>query len=443
MTLVWATILLSFLILTSCQYQTQKTESTKSTITSSTSDSIKVNYSTIKYNSQGQQLWLAQYNTPDVSYDQANAIAIDNNGNTYITGEITIKYDKNGKQIWLVHEKEMTYSIAVDGIGNVFVSGDNATVKYNKNGNKQWKANSISDARNLVIDKSGNVYVAGGGNAGLAVVKYNGSSGKPIWTWESDYSGRGSSAFAIALDQYNNVYVTGYIKSETSIGVSNYLTTKLDNNGHPVWTSTYAGPGNYDDVAYCVALDVAGNVYVTGRSFGINNYDYATIKYDSAGNQLWVSRYNGTANGDDLGYRLIVDSDGAVYVTGESERDNNGRDYATIKYDANGNQLWVARYSESSNSNNEAFALAEDISGNVYVTGQSGVYGSGPGAYSTVKYNSDGEQLWAASYQGPSNGFAQANAITVDEDGNVYVTGASGRRPEINYLRTTSTQTAR
>ena len=328
--------------------------------------------------------WVKRYKGPGNSDDQAYAIAVDSSGNIYVTGSSgTIKYDADGNQLWLGAWGGV--DIAVDGSGNVYVTGessyDYSTIKYDPNGDTAW------------------------------VRRYNGSG---------NYH---EGARAIAVDGSGNVYVTGInYGSET---YDDYATIKYYSNGDTAWIKRYNGPGNLEDYAYAIALDDSGNVYVTGCSDGgWLNWDYATLKYDPAGNQLWEKRYNGPGNGNDAASAIAVDDSGNVYVTGYSGGSGTYDDYATIKYDPAGNQLWVQRYVRPENGGDGAKAIAVDGSGNVYVTG----YSSGPGTsfdYATIKYDPTGNQLWVQRYDGPGNDLDFARAIALDDSGNVYVTGGS------------------
>src|SRR4029077_13204840 len=118
----------------------------------------------------------------------------------------------------------------------------------------------------------------------------------------------------------------------------------------------------------------SGNVYVTGRSFN----DYATIKYNATGQQQWAAReVGGEGNAIDL------DDAGNVYVTGRK-----AADYGTIKYNAAGQQQWIARYNGPPGSGSDvATAIVLNDSSNVYVTGRSERTTFGDSDYATVKYN--------------------------------------------------------
>src|SRR5262252_8382532 len=111
------------------------------------------------------------------------------------------------------------------------------------------------------------------------------------------------------------------------------------------FVNRYNGPGNAEDEALAMKMDADGNIYVTGRSAGDGTgIDFFTIKYSPDGKELWSRRYDGPAHGEDIARALAIDAQGNVYVTGESLSDETSMDFATIKYDPDGNELWVRRY---------------------------------------------------------------------------------------------------
>jgi hypothetical protein len=215
--------------------------------------------------------------------------------------------------------------------------------------------------------------------------------------------------------------VTG--TSYGSATADDYATVKYDAFGDQLWVARYDGPGNNDDDARSIALDESGNVYVTGHSWASGSYDdYTTIKYDASGNPLWVARYIGP--GTDEANCLSLDSSGNVYVTGYSWAMGTYDDYATIKYNSVGVEQWVARYSGPGSGYDNARSIAIDTSGNIYVTGYS--QGGGPDYdYATVKYNATGNLLWVARYNGPQSGTDCAYSFALDGGGHVFITGYS------------------
>jgi uncharacterized delta-60 repeat protein len=405
-----------------------------------------------------QEAWAARYDGPKQYEDQAKAIAVDNSGNVYVTGfswgpgtgpdYATVKYNSAGQEQWVARYNgpsgfvDEANAITIDASGNIYVTGesmnenfdpDYTTIKYDPAGQEQWLARynspgSFEDvARAIAVDASGNVYVTGttrtsGNNWDYATVKYN-SGGQQQWV--AIYNGPGNDddeAIAIAVDGSGNVYVTGF-----SIGTSypdfDYATIKYDSSGQQQWVARYNGPGEGVDSATGIALDGSGNTYVTGASTGASgDYDYATVKYDSTGQEQWAVRYNGPASGDDSASAIAVNGSSNVYVTGGSSGINTFSDYATIKYNSAGQQQWVARYNEPTANNYDiAKAIAVDTSESVYVTGISYAIGTTED-YATIKYNSAGQEQWTARYDG---GGDFPNALAVDGSGNVYVTGSS------------------
>src|SRR6266540_5894544 len=299
-----------------------------------------------------QEEWAKGYNGPGNFSDQAFAIAIDGSGNVYVTG-------------------------ASFGSGTDL---DYTTIKYNAaDGTEEWVAryngpgNYVDAAWAISVDGSGDVYVTGesfgsGTDYDYATIKYNPADGTEVWVVR--YNGPGNfydGAAALAIDGSGNVYVTG--QSFASGTTLDYATIKYNASGTEEWVARYNGPGNSFDVGTAIAVDGSSNLYVAGESVGSGtDYDYATIKYNASGTEEWVARYNGPGNLFDHPFAIAVDGAGNVYVTGQSFGSGTDFDYATVKYNAaDGAEEWVTRYNGPGNGADAARAIAIDGSGNVYV----------------------------------------------------------------------------
>jgi hypothetical protein len=172
-------------------------------------------------------------------------------------------------------------------------------------------------------------------------------------------------------------------------------------------------------------VDGYGNVYVTGSSDGgSENDDYATIKYNASGDTIWVRRYNGPGNGEDHAYAIALDKSDNVYVTGMSPGSGSASDYATIKYFTNGDTAWVRRYNGPGNATDKATEIVVDDSGSVYVAGRSYDPGSSYDV-TTIKYDSDGEECWIKRYDGSGNQYDYPHDMILDGDGGIYMAGES------------------
>jgi outer membrane protein assembly factor BamB len=170
-----------------------------------------------------------------------------------------------------------------------------------------------------------------------------------LWraTYDDPFQG-GATGRRLVLDPSGNVYVagtacTGLSCDEFGCGCAGagFLTAKYDSAGTLLWAQTYTD-GVGLDMPNAIAVDATGNVYVTGESQGAT-FDYVTLKYAPDGTQLWERRYDGPGHGYDSARALTIDSAGNVIVTGTSKGTSGVLDIATIKYDPEGNTLWVNR----------------------------------------------------------------------------------------------------
>lgn len=381
---------------------------------------------TVKYDSEGDQLWAAHYNGPWNDADFAYALALDAQNNVYVTGYssgggnecTTIKYDTDGNQLWVALHGGVGYALAVDDQGNVFVAGvtggygtgeDYLTLKYDSEGNEQWMARytgpgAESDkAKAVVVDNEGSVYVTGyskgpGINYDYATIRYRADSGEELWVRRYNGPGHGwhkPTGMALYSD---GVIVTGH--SENTNGKSpsfNIVTIIYSREGDSELLRYDSGHG--DDKPLAIAVYEPGCFYIAGRSFKLGSgMDLLTLKYtEDAGQWRYTQdRYDGPVSGDDVGTDVTVDASGNVHVTGYTRWPRRLNDYLTIKYDTDLRRVRMQKHDGPADNRDEAVAIATDAEGNVYVTGHSFAYETFTD-YTTIKYPSETIDLevWA------------------------------------------------
>ena len=295
------------------------------------------------------------------------------------------------------------------------------------------RAPSVDWAADIATDRTGNVYVTGYGpspsnGADFVTVKY-GPDGAQHWVARyNGPAGINDYATALAVDGAGNVYVTGASYNGDGGIFSDFATIKYNTSGEEQWVVGYDGGGAWEDWPIDLEVDGVGNVYVMGISpTGYENDDIVTIKYNASGGRLWVDRYDGNV-AQDSPADLSVDSLGSVYVTGSSLAGPTFEttEIATIKYSPSGVRRWVALFGGPGIYQSYAAAIGVDGAGNVYVTGTSSTDSAGATAdFVTVKYNSSGGEEWIARYSGPGRSSNRPTALSVDGLGNAYVTGIS------------------
>jgi len=375
----------------------------------------------VKYDPNGQVLWAKSAGGSEDEY--ARDIAVDARGNVYVIGEFESDSLTLGST-----------TLRRKGEGDFFRRSDIFIVKYDPNGQVLWAKSIGGDdyeyAQSIVVDASGNVYVTGKfesdtltfgpitlrnvGGLDIFLVKYD-PNGQVLWAKSAGGSEEdkkqgfviilGQKYPSITVDASGNVYLAGSFSSSTltfgsttlrNAGQSDIFLVKYDPNGQLLWAKSVGGEGN--EALRGIAVDAQGNIYVTGY-FGSYNLTLGSTTLRNAGG-IW-------------GYSF---------------------DIFVMKYGPNGQVVWAKSIGGGGNEDGEVITV--DASGNIYVTGtfwsDSLIFGStilkrGPvydfvgdfvGAIFVVKYNPNGEVVWAKGISG-----GESRGIAVDARGNVYVIG--------------------
>lgn len=144
---------------------------------------------------------------------------------------------------------------------------------------------------------------------------------------------QGGNVPEVVTDLHNNVFITGGSANATDTN-ADFTTVKLTSAGIPVWTNRFLDLNTGNPFPAGTAVDSAGNFYFCGHSIppGGSSIDYVTIKYLADGTPQWTNRYDGPGYGSDYPNAVAVDPAGNVYVTGQSAGLFGNWDFATVKY---------------------------------------------------------------------------------------------------------------
>lgn len=322
-----------------------------------------------------------QFGTPQ--NDEVFGISVDGAGNTYAVGSTAgsllgpsqggddayiIKRSSAGAILWArqfgTTQDDTAYGVAAQPDGTVYVAGvtqfpnpSNDSYgwigKFSADGTPQWRRQigrtGASRANGVVVDDDGNAVVVGytpgpGGDLTAFAIKYN-PSGTPIWQKAIGASGS-AAATSIAIGAGGQIHVAGYIGSagisfdDDDASKDAFLLTYAAVDGAVLWqrrpsTSAY-------DVAFGVAADASGNVYLAGDTYGslaganAGDRDVFLIKYDENGTIVWGRQF-GSPEYDDV-WAVSADGAGNTYIVGET----TGSPFAANAGDADG---WVASFS--------------------------------------------------------------------------------------------------
>ncbi|MFN0188285.1 MAG: T9SS type A sorting domain-containing protein [Bacteroidia bacterium] len=406
------------------------------------------------------KLWDSFFNGTLTGKDESNYVLTDAIGNVFVTGTsfqtfsggnfTTIKYDASGVQLWADHytNTQASYKnygkrLVIDKWQNVYAvgttalhDGDLAVCKYNSTG-KIWSKNyepyqfSTYDdyGIDMDVDSLGNFYAIARVNSptgnlfDMYLIKCDSSGTK---TWDINYTGGSADDYptAIAVSPGGSAYPVLQSFNFFGSGTNDITTLQFLSGGIQNWFSKYNGPGSADDYPMAIKIDAAENQYVCGTTdAGLNN-DMVAMKQNTYGTRLWVTTYNGTANGNDTAISTTWLPNGFVVVTGKCKELLNGipLDAIVTMVIDSGTVLWTQKFYGSDSLGASPSQMTTDAQGNIYICGYENLIG-GTKNGCIIKYNSNGNLLWNISYDAGLNLNDKFNSITLDNNNDIIVTG--------------------
>ena len=394
------------------------------------------------------QAWATRITSP-TNFLQAGGISVGPSGDVFVAGHarsfiadnkiLVSRHDAAGTLVWQKRfepEDSLYGQIAVDVVAqgtNVYVGGtttstnggmDFLTLKLRDTGELEWTrrfdgaGHSTDQTAAIAVDGQGNVILAGStsgaeGNADITVVKY-GPAGDLLWTYSNDSPGNGwDRAAGMRLDAGGNIHLAGTSVQAKANGEFSAVTIKVDPDGRELWVAREVSGHPFGINARGLDVDSAGNVVTVGEE----RSHCVTWKYDSNGIFQWQARYRAEEPAAMYAADVRFDVSGNV-IAAANLYGSGTNDTVLIKYDQNGQQLWATRIADPNNPAHLQ-ALAVDNEGNSILT-----FTPASDAV-TVKVASDGVQLWSVTFD--SGGFFAdyGQFLEATAAGDIYVAGLS------------------
>ena len=394
--------------------------------------------------------------------DEANGIACDNWGNTYVTGSFS--WD--------------SMLVANDTLYNQSIYGTDFYVfKYDSTGNliwaKSWGSDDYEQAYDITTDSSGNVYIIGQfsspflvlgldtlfnpGTSQMFLMKCN-SAGNPMWA-TSSMGNSGSSGASVKMAKNGNVVISGTFGAPTDIlgidtlfsnGAVDFFLAELDSSGDYIWAKSYGSYAN--EMPNDLSVDMNGNIclagyygsdtLIIGTDTLINSdpssYDILVAKFDSSGNPLWARGAGGIAQ--DAANGIATDNQGKIAVAGKFANTitfdtislSGIYDMYVVVYDSSGNAIWADAQGSAAGSdggNTVRFEPNGDLILGGYFSDQM-IFGSITissqwSSYYTdcfvAKYSNSGTALWGIKASCPD--YDAVGVIDINQFGQIMVAG--------------------
>lgn len=318
--------------------------------------------------------------------------------------------------------------ITADASGNFYIASDLGAVhdnnafgvlKYSAQGKLlgafHFNPSTLSAgfANDVKVDGNGNIYAGGFSSFGGLVISFD-SSGNTRWM-----QFLGDDVIRLALDQSGNVYAAGN-------GINSMLVAKYTANGDVLWTKSHQGTAqqfcDQGAIPGCVTdlqIDSSGNVLVFGLTANANpTADATTLKLDSLGNVLWFRNFTQPGDFNMIPAVGAIDNSNSIYVTGQGVNPFTGERFNfTVKYDTNGNQIFALTGSGTTGSGIGGMAVAVDPTGDIRLTGTTLLQGEE--ITSVSKLDPTGKTIWITQVAG-------LTGLVNDSLGNSFVYGSSG-----------------